>query len=578
VAHVLDIIEAEKELAQLRAHNELVEKFGLLGYVPHEKQDAFHRANAHKRRYVRTGNRFGKSTMGAAEDCAWALGYRPWYPEGDPARYEGIPQKSNSILILVVDWDKAEEIFTNEVRGQKQGKLFKLLPEGSYTVKKNQSGKIAEVRVKSKWGGESVICLDTVQSYKSNPMGQESSDWDAIHVDEPIPREMWIANARGLVDRNGSAWFTCTPLTEMWINDMFEPEGTVAKSVNGAKVTTQLIEEEGCGKVEVSFWMIEGSMHDNPNFGGEQKARFIAELTEDERETRISGRPSALQGVIYKSFIKLHWSQKNLRGLHGHLFNDNDTRKAGWTSPSNPPLDYCVRLAIDTHPSTPHAVLFCATAPSGHTYFYTEIFEHVHPRRLALMCMGRLDDVEIPDEVEEYALVRQPMRVLLEQAAYNKTPFDGMTMADEIIQAGLPLVEPAVKDLSYGILKVNQELAKTDDKGIPLLLFHEDLYETLREFHRYVWDPKTGKPVDHDDHMMENLYRLVVTGLPYIDPLKFETPQPKPIASLQNYKVDLTLPQERPTKPSTKNRYRVGMHVRTHRHTRNSLLYRGSSE
>lgn len=557
-----------------RQRNALLERFGLLGYKPHKKQDAFHRAGKFKRRYVRTGNRFGKSTMGAAEDCAWALGYRPWYPEGDPARYEGIPAKSNSILILVTDWDKAQEIFTNQVRGEKQGKLFKLLPEDAVVdVKKNQSGKVAEVHVRSMHGGVSVICLDTIQSFKSNPMGQESSDWDAIHVDEPIPEAMWKANARGLVDRDGSAWFTCTPLTEPWINDMFQPEGTKVTSADGVKVVRKMIEANGEKDIEVDFWMCIGSMHDNTTLTTEAKARFIAELTPDERETRITGRPANLTGIIYKSFVREHWSEG------GHLFNDKDTKVMGWRTPSYPPDNYAVRLAADTHPRTPHAVLMVATAPSGTSYFYSEIFEQIPPKTLALRIMRMLDDVQ-DDGRDEYTLLRYPLRVLLEQAAYNKTPWDGLTIADEMIQAGLPLVEPAVKDLSYGILKCNQELAKRDKSGKPTMLFHEDLYEFLREMDRYVWDPKTGKPRDVEDHMMENFYRLVVTGLEYVDPLKFEAPQPKLIMRLSEGLRDLDKPGHVPEVNHSKMRYHKGVHVprREARQTRESLIYRGSHD
>ena len=55
----------------------------------------------------------------------------------------------------------------------------------------------------------------------ANPMGLESSQWDWIHVDEPIPEAMWNAVSRGLMDTGGSAWFTCTPIAEQWINLKF---------------------------------------------------------------------------------------------------------------------------------------------------------------------------------------------------------------------------------------------------------------------------------------------------------------------------------------------------------------------
>ena len=64
-------------------------------------------------------------------------------------------------------------------------------------------------------------------------MGQESSQWDWIHVDEPIPEAMWIANSRGLMDTGGSAWFTCTPIAEQWINKFFLPTKLMRSSFEG---------------------------------------------------------------------------------------------------------------------------------------------------------------------------------------------------------------------------------------------------------------------------------------------------------------------------------------------------------
>ncbi len=506
-SHV-DLLAAREELALLKRNAEIVKDFGLLAYKPHAKQDAFHRAGAYKSRYVRTGNRFGKSTMGAAEDCAWALGYRPWYSEGDPARYVGIPQRSVKILIIVADWDKAEEIFTNQVEGEGKGKLMKLLPKSEIVqVIKNQSGRIAEIQVKSKWGGISSIHLDTIRSYKSNPMGQESSNWDAIHVDEPLPEDMYLANARGLMDSDGSEWFTCTPITEMWINDKFLPKGNFRDIIDKGIVTEQDIE----GTI-VTSWMITGSTHDNPCISESAKARYIASLSAEDRETRIGGRPAHLTGAIYKEFQpEIHIPQKLM---------------SGWPDWSTPPPNYCIRVAIDTHPSTPHAVLFVATSPSGHSFFYHEIFEKVYVGDLALSIKARLDG-------------RDPLRVLLEQAAYNDDPFDGVTMADEFIKVGLP-VEAAVKDLQYGIQRVKQELNKRDNNGYPLLNFSPELHWTKREFDRYCWDPKTGKPRDKDDHLMECLYRLVITGLEYIPP---EQHTVRVVHKANNSNLDLSLPK-----------------------------------
>lgn len=479
--------ESREYLAALQRQLELARDFGIALYKPHRKQDLFHRAGRFKRRMYRAGNRGGKSTCGVVEDVSWSLGYRPFYAEGDLARYDGIPRRATKLLVIAADWDKVRDIFTNEVEGEHKGKIWKMLPKDSIAgVHKNQSGHIESIRVKSKWGGESLIIFDTVKSYLSNKLGQESSMFDAIHVDEPCPEEMWVANSRGLVDNHGCAWFTLTPITQPWIDDMFMPEGGMRSDRPDGYVKRVMSD-----KVELVYWSVTGTIYDNPYNSKEAIAQFMADLKEDEKEARIYGRPQLYAGVIYREFDD-----------SVHIYHEIPR---GWDDFNDPPRDYTIRVAIDTHPRRPHATLFAATAPSGHTFFWDELFEngqiHEYVQRIYDVLEGRV-----------------PLRTLLELQAFNQNPVgDGTTMAEEFWNSGLS-VEKAPRDLTFGIMKVRDELSKRDPKGVPWLLFSPRLRETLREFGRYVWNPDSGKPMDRDDHMMENLYRLVISGLEYVAP------------------------------------------------------------
>lgn len=473
-----------EEVRRLRRLDKLKEQYGLLFYQPHEKQDEFHRMGGVKRRYVRTGNRFGKSTMGGAEDCGWALGERPWYKKDDPARYVGIPKHSTKGLIIVADWDKAHEIFTNPIKGQAQGKLFRFLPKDSIVrAVKNNAGIIAEINIKSIHGGESTIMLDTVKSFMSNPMGQESSDWDWIHVDEPCPKDMWVANSRGLIDRNGSAWFTCTPVNHPWINDEFVPRESF-RIQDGLTI-----------QKDKNHVMIVGSSHDNPYMETEAIEMFEAGLTEEQKDCRIRGIPLALSGLVYKEF---HPSDSLYRGT-----------PPGWDDPMSPPENYTIRLAIDPHPQVPHAVLFAATSPEGLTYFFAEIFRKLSAEALC-------------ESIHEILGSRYCHISLCDPAAYIPSNIDQSVMADVLIENGV-FVEKASKDLSRGIITTQAALAESVvspmGRSSRKLLFGEHLQETRWEFDHYMWNPnRPNKPVDKHDHMMENLYRLVLEGLDYIKP------------------------------------------------------------
>jgi hypothetical protein len=480
----LDPLKQIENLRALRRLEELKDTNGLMFYEPHAKQDEFHANGQVKRRYVRTGNRFGKSTMGGAEDCGWAIGERPWYKQGDPRRTVGIPRRSTKGLIIVADWDKAHEIFTNPVKGQAQGKLFKFLPKDSIIrVSRNNAGVISEITVRSIWGGESSIMLDTVKSFMSNPMGQESSDWDWIHVDEPCPKDMWVANSRGLIDRDGSAWFTCTPIDQPWINDMFIPRDKF-----------RLLTDESISK-DVNHLMIVGSSYDNPHNSEAALQMFEAGLTEEQKQCRIQGIPLSLSGLVYKEF---HPSDSVYRGT-----------PPGWQDPMTPPENYTIRLAIDPHPQVPHAVLFAATSPEGQTFFFAEIFRKLTAEQLC-------------EAIHEITAGRYVHINLCDPAAYIPSNIDQSVMADVLIEHGV-FVEKASKDLSRGIITTQAALAEVikSPRGTVQrkLLFAEHLQETRWEFDHYTWNPaRPNKPIDKHDHMMENLYRLVLEGLDYVAP------------------------------------------------------------
>lgn len=497
-----DLLLARRERDLLLAEARLRRENGLLCYTPHEKQVAFHYAAYLRRRYARTGNRFGKSEMGAAEDVAYARGERAWIPKGVTfrtlgltanvpselwdveLRYLGIPRHATKGLIVTTDWDKSTEIFTSQETGTNQGKLWKYIPVSAiaHAPTKNHSGAIDRVYVTSIHGGVSVIHLDTVKSYKQNPLGQESSAWDWVHIDEPCPEQMWKAIARGLVDRNGHAWFTCTPLTEPWIDIKFMPD--LDDQVNGSDTTDNV-------SVADHWWMT-GSMYDNPYNSPAAIELFISELTEEERETRISGIPAAYSGIVYKEF------KPSLHKLHA--------TPPGWTSWTHPPADHTLRFAIDYHPRKNNHVLFIATSPNEVHYVYAELWTDT-------LIIDLVADIK-------HTLTREStVPGLIDPLADTPNRVTDITPLEEVLRLGLPVV-PATKDPYNGIIAVKQLLKTRDRTGaLPILFVNPACKRFLFEISRgYIWDEDTNKPVKKNDDAMENFYRLVLQGLSYIEP------------------------------------------------------------
>lgn len=500
----LRLVELQEENDRLRRVKVLKESYGINFYRPHAKQHRFHICDA-TGRYGRTGNRFGKSEMGIAEDIAWCMGGRLWYREAfdvkdgtgsvverhvggvsHPFVTCGIPQRPVKGLLIVVDWDMAKRIFTNRDGSDSStwGKLFRLLPrEAIGKVSLSRAGNVEQIEIKRPrefGGGSSTLSLDTIQSYKNSRLGAESADWDFIHVDEPCPEGLFKAHARGLMDRNGHYWFTCTPLDEMWINDKFEapPEAKV---------------EDGSVLFGTKF-RIEGSIYDNPHIGPEGIVEFEGSLTREEKECRLYGFPLAMAGRVYKEFAY---------DLHV-LFE----KPAGWKEFWLPPLDYTIRAAWDVHGARlPQANLFGATAPNGDIFFYDELFCEPLIGKNAELYKKKVTGRFVVDElIDPRAMIKNPVT-------------NTCDVLDKLAEYDL-YFDPGSKDKTSGISATKEKLLERSsvDQSRPTVYFSPLLTRTLWEFSHYVYDTDTNEPKDKDDHQMENLRRLILNGMDYVPP------------------------------------------------------------
>jgi len=509
----LRCMELEQQLKDVAELKRLKEENGLEFYRPHAKQHKFHLAKA-KGRYLRTGNRFGKSECGIVEDLAMALGGRLWYRHAfdildgagnivekhtgghnHPYVTSGIPQRPLKILILVVNWDKAKSVFTTrESSYETWGKLWKFLPK-SAIGKVTNGGRgdrvesIEIIRPKEFGGGSSTITFDTVESYKHSKTGGESDDWDVIHVDEPIPETMYKAFARGLMDRDGAYYFTCTPLDEMWINDLFCPPGQ------------RMVKDADAGVSFERKYLITGSIYDNPYRNEAGVKEFEATLTREEKACRLYGLPLAFAGMVYREFV-----------YDLHVLCDVPK---GWENYHLPPIDYTIRVAWDVHQRIPQALLFAATAPNGDAFIYDEQYfdSLIDPNATALA--KKIDG-------------RNCVDLLIDPFAVVPCAVTGESVLDELMKYEL-WFEKASKDLSTGVSRVRERLAERRANGQPTIYFSPNLKQTLFEFSHYVYDTEKNEPKDKDNHMMENLYRLVLNGLDYIKPTEDGEFRSKPI-------------------------------------------------
>lgn len=512
------LAEARKKNEDLRKAKAIREDYGICFYRPHWKQHKFHTCTA-TGRYGRTGNRFGKSQMGTGEDVAWARGGREWYRanfdivDGDKvvrekhrgADYEkengkmhpyvtaGIPQRPVKILILCENWKKAKSVFTNrDGSPDMQGKLFRLIPkEALGKITRSTGGDIIQIevkRMKEAGGGVSIIRIDTVQSYKNSPQSAESDDWDLIHVDEPCPEDMFQAHARGLMDRNGSYMFTCTPIIEMWVNDKFTPPGRTVMEGN-----LDLLFEEEIDGHKLHKYIITGSVFDNPYRTPAGVAEFMSSLNEEDKQCRIYGYPLALAGAVYREFI-----------FDMHVLADVPK---GWKEYWLPPTNYTVRVAWDVHGAKrPQAISLVATAPDGTIFVYDEMFFEPLIKPNAELLKQKVSKYFVADQLID------PRACIVNPVTGTADVLDALAEYDLYFDKGS-------KDMMAGISATKEKLLERHVvTALPTIYFSPKLKETLFEFSHYVYDLEKNVPIDKDDHMMENLRRLVLSGLEYVDP------------------------------------------------------------
>lgn len=493
-AHDQDTVELlQRQLVVQRRLLELNKTHGIAFYRPHWYQHLFHSAKA-KRRGLFAGNRLGKSDGNAAETVAWMLGKRVWYQtafdilgvnhdgkgrnrsvvvkdrhpggENHPLVTQGIPPWPTKQLVVCANWDKVHEIWTSQEL-DRPGKLWKFLPKGFAKGYTNQAGVIDEVKGQN----GSLLKFMSVDAFKKNKLTAESSDWDRVSLDEPAPVGLWKGTARGLVDRDGQGDFTLTSLEELWIYEYFNLDDLPADAPDVCR----------------DRFCLTATIFDNPYQSDIAISRFEAELDDDEKQCRLYGIPLELSGLVYKGFNRAT-----------HLLTQPP---AGWSDFHLPDKTCVLYIRADTHPVKPHAVAFYAIGPSEIPVQCYEIYKACDADTLA-------------DHINDYlrltGLFTGGFKV--EPAAWIKDPSNRTVSIAKVLAAHGLLIRPASKDLSAGILAVKSALKNNR------YLITPNCRRTLWEFARYRYNPEDGEIVDKDDHMMENLYRLIIDKPRWFNP------------------------------------------------------------
>lgn len=258
--------------------------WGVFNFRPHKKQEEFLYAKDKQGsvpylRLIESGNKFGKTHCGVAEDLAHMVGFRPWLKKDDPNYW--IKHGDKRIVVpnrgLVIG-----ETITHSIMEKIYPTFEELLPKvwgGKF--KKNSQGHITNLKLTKGPGNGSEVFF---RSYDQPAKDFEGIDYHWAHPDEPPPQNHMNAILRGLVAYSGRAWLTMTPLREPYIYDRY------SRKADNDKI-----------------FVITGSIWDNAIKNGgylDEKAiiNYLEDLPKEEREAREFGKWKHFAGVVYKAF------------------------------------------------------------------------------------------------------------------------------------------------------------------------------------------------------------------------------------------------------------------------------------
>lgn len=358
--------------------------------------------------------------------------------------------------------------------------LKKWLPPGRYRTSK--SGKNYEYN----WQTDTGFKFD-VMTLEQEAKEFESATLSFVWFDEPPSYAIFKATVARM-RRGGIIFITATPLMgSAWMYDHL----IAYKKKKGSKNQRDFL------FADISSNCIEHGVRGILHHKDIQK--IINEYTEDEKQARIHGKFAHLVGLVFKNFNpKIHVIKP---------FQINDR-------------DYMAVEALDTHPRNPDAALWVVKDRQNTIFVVDELYDSYKTKELAR---------RIHSKAEKY---RVELR-LLEPAAFvedkhRENPHDE-TLAMELANKYGLQYQKATKARTRANKRIEDALdydqVGNDIIRAPELYIFDTCHRLIQELEHLIWDDWRGraaerkspmeKPVDKDDHMIENLGRILVQELPF---------------------------------------------------------------
>ena len=245
--------------------------------------------------------------------------------------------------------------------------------------------------------------------------------------------------------------------------------------------------------------------------------KMVAHYTEDEKHARILGKFHHLVGIVFKNFNK-----------KVHVIKPFDVTKR----------DFMVIEALDPHPRNPDAVSWMAIDVKGTKFIVDELYGIFTTAELARRTLTKADRYRIEMRIAD------PSAFVEDKHQDNP---EEQTLYAKLCDLGLEY-QKATKNRRRADRRLKDafdyEMKGEDIIVAPELYIFDTCKRTIWEVEHLVWDEWRGtaserkspkeKPVDKDDHMIENMGRLLVQEPVFI-------PMPKTRVSQKDSRIKTRL-------------------------------------
>lgn len=358
--------------------------------------------------------------------------------------------------------------------------LKEIFPKGRYNVKYKtlKNGK----RYEASWETDTGWRI-SLMTYDQAVTEFESATLGFFWEDEPPTPDIHAANLARL-RLGGVGFITETPLTgSQWIFDDFIDK-TDTQLTEEKKAVVQAELESACDVHGVRGFLTHQRILD-----------IVAGYDEEDIDARVFGKHHHLTGIIFKK-----WN-KAIHIIKPFTISYND---------------YVVIEALDPHPQVNDAVLWVAIDRSGRYFMVNELW-------------GTFETAELAERIKVIEKNYRIIKRIIDPSAFVIDKHTGYQLAADLSTTYHLDFIPGSKERSTAIEKIREflDFQQVENEIInpPRLRSFDTCERANWEIGRWKWqdwsrlvaqfkNPKE-KPVDKDDHMIENLGRILLADIPF---------------------------------------------------------------